>query len=143
MQGIVKLPGSLSLIGIFLEIMELQVSVKGTVSLSFYFRLLVIISLRNFAYFGISFKASERGIFNSNFLKVSMNLVNLCSSSFVLLCLKGKGSLRTYLDMSTMGGCSTCFSIDSSSFFSYISAFTSSISTSCYSFLSASLNSKL
>ena len=141
-QGIVKLLGSFSFTGIFLEMIELQVSVRGTVSFSFHFHLLVMISLRNFTYFGISFKAFEKGIFNSNFLKVFINLSNLYSSSFIFLCLKGKGNLRAYFDVSTMEGCSTCFPFKSSDFFFVGSTCTSSILTSGCSFSSLTFDGK-
>ena len=101
-----------------------------------------MISLRNFAYFGISFKAFEKGIFNSNFLKVFINLSNLYSSSFIFLCLKGKGNLRAYFDVSTMEGCSTCFPFKSSDFFFVGSTCTSSILTSGCSFSSSTFDGK-
>ena len=53
MHGIVKLPGSFNLVGILREMIELQVSVKGTVSCSFQRRLFVIRSFQNIAYLGI------------------------------------------------------------------------------------------
>ena len=116
-QGRVKLPGSFNLVGILRVMIELQVSVNSTVWLSSHLLLLVIISLRYFAYVGISVRASAKGILSSSFLKVFKNLVNLFwSLGFFNLC--GKGILVSYFcefgtDSCFFPSLSFCYSLPS------------------------------